>query len=292
MATRVLVLILLVAVVQGQTFTGKWTAQANGSALEIHIWQNGGAVHGHAMDPRYGTRSEVAGTVSGKEIRFARSGGGLPRPQEYRGYHFDTGPAAMEGTFSHEGNWNNGWYAVRSGAPQGAPVDVSGGARPGAGAGPCGWRDGMDSSALADDPGRGILSAGPPLEYANSGARGQAPRLFARRMASLRGCLGREGYARVSADVSAKLGQVGRAMAGWVDGMDGAAPADDPGRGLANWRTHFDHVNSGAGESTVAALVERRLAALQSKIGAGAFANLYAELSIILARYGVRGSGS
>lgn len=285
----------------GQNFTGKWTAQANGTGVEMHLWQNGSAVTGYAIDQRAGVRSELQGTVSGKEIRFARSGGGLRVAQEYRGYHFDAGPAAMAGTFSHDGNWNNGWYALRSGAPVQAGVDVSGPARPGtsagarpaaAGAGPCGWRDGMDSAAPSDDPGRGILSAGPHLEYANSGARGQAPRLFARRMASLRGCLGREGYARVYADVSAKLGHVGRSMAGWVDGMDGAAPSDDPGRGLSNWRTHFDHVNSGPGESTVAALVERRLAALQSKIGGSAFANLYAELSMTLARYGVRGSGS
>jgi hypothetical protein len=72
--------------------------------------------------------------------------------------------------------------------------------------------------------------------------------------------------------------------------MDPAAPADDPGRGLSKWQIHFDYVNSGAGETTVPGLVERRLATLQSRIGVGAFANLYAELAITLARYGVSGS--
>jgi hypothetical protein len=282
---------LIAALVQGQTFTGKWTAQANGTALEIHLWQNGGAVHGYAIDSRSGTRSELSGSVSGKEIRFARSGGGLRVPQEYRGYYFEIGPAAVAGIFSHEGTWNNGWYALRSGAPEGVPVGASGGTRPGAGVGPCGWRDGMDPSAPPDDPGRGFLSAGPHLEFANSSGRGQAPRLFARRVASLRGCLGREGYARVYADVSVKIAQAGRSQAGWLDGMDPAAPADDPGRGLSNWQTHFDYVNSGPGETTIPGLLERRLATLQSRIGVGAFANLYAELSVTLARYGVSGGG-
>ena len=150
----------------------------------------------------------------------------------------------------------------------------------------CGWRDGMDTAAPANDPGRGVTDWRKHFDHVASG-RGlaDAHRLVAERFVSLRGCLPRGAYGRLYADVSVLIANVGRERAGWRNAMDTSAPSDDPGRGIAQWQPHYDHVASGRGEASVNRLIGERLGSLSKTLDQEAYSRLYADLSIILANY-------
>jgi len=95
----------------------------------------------------------------------------------------------------------------------------------------------------------------------------------------------RDQIARVAsyADVSVLVGHYGRSMAGWKDASDPAAPKDDPGRGVASWAAHRDHVLKGAGMDNAHKLVGDRLLGLSKALPKAAYARLYADASILLA---------
>ena len=111
-----------------QVFTGTWNLYVNGYKGELYLKQEGNRISGwmgvNGVNLDHDT---IAGTVNGNEIRFTRSDPSLPRPQEYHGFLLPhdnpqieprrrmTGADAIAGTFSHQGEWNGGWYATRSG---------------------------------------------------------------------------------------------------------------------------------------------------------------------------------
>jgi hypothetical protein len=152
-------------------------------------------------------------------------------------------------------------------------------------AAPCVWADGSDPTAPADDPGRGVADWAAHHNHVMKGAGlSNAHKLVAARFEALKACLDQETYARVYADASILLGSYGRANAGWKDGVDPAAPADDQGRGIAKWRPHFDHVKVGVGMTNASKLVGDRMQGL-TKVPKPIYARIYADMSILLVNY-------
>lgn len=149
----------------------------------------------------------------------------------------------------------------------------------------CNWVDGTDAAAPADDPGRGVADWRAHFAHVTDGVGvTNAHKLVADRMNALKACLDKPGYARLYADVSVLIAFYGRAKAGWKDAMDPTAPADDPGRGIASWSAHQNHVLKGAGMTNAAKLAGDRLSAL-AKLDKALYARIYADVSILLANY-------
>lgn len=71
----------------------------------------------------------------------------------------------------------------------------------------------------------------------------------------------------------------------WTDGMDPAVPVDG-GRGVSDWRAHYEFAAKGKGAAAAAELVGPRLAAIKACQDPAAFARLYADLSILIGAYG------
>lgn len=153
----------------------------------------------------------------------------------------------------------------------------------------CGWRDAMDPNAPANDPGRGIGNWRAHHDHVASGpGRADVHAVIGARLRTLRGCLPLEAYARAYADASVLIAEAGRGGAGWIDGMDGRGGAD-PGRGVRNWQAHFEHVASGRGVDSVHDIVAARLENLRNVLPLAVYARLYADVSVLLARYGATG---
>lgn len=149
----------------------------------------------------------------------------------------------------------------------------------------CGWADGQDPRGPSNDPGRGVSDWAQHYAYAN-GAAGAAnvPGLVAARFEALRSCLPGERFARAYADASVLIAYYGRTHAGWLDSMDSRA-SNDPGRGIARWRPHFDYGANGSLTSNVPGFMRTRLSDLRGPLSQQVYARLYADLSIMIARY-------
>jgi hypothetical protein len=153
-------------------------------------------------------------------------------------------------------------------------------------AGGCQWVDGSDPVAPKDDPGRGVADWQAHFGYVNVGAgMTNAHKLVNDRLVTLKGCLDKAAYARLYADLSVLLGFYGRANAGWKDASDPAAPADDTGRGVANWGAHQNYVLAGVGYTNANKLVGDRLQTLSTAVPKPIYARIYADVSIVIANY-------
>lgn len=152
-----------------------------------------------------------------------------------------------------------------------------------AAAGACSWADAQDPNGPKDDPGRGVSDWKAHQAFALKGTNATlAPKLVNARLLALKGCLDKESYARAYADVSILIASYGRAGAGWVDGADASAPADDGGRGVAKWKAHYDYA-LGLGAGNAHKLVGDRLTTLAGKLKKDDFARAYADVSIVIA---------
>lgn len=150
----------------------------------------------------------------------------------------------------------------------------------------CKWVDASDPAAPPDDPGRGVADWQAHFAHVNVGAGlTNAHKLVNDRMTTLKGCLDKAAYARLYADLSVIIGFYGRAQAGWKDASDPTAPADDPGRGVASWSAHQNHVLAGAGMTNANKLVGDRLQTLSTKVPKAIYGRIYADVSILLANY-------
>lgn len=153
----------------------------------------------------------------------------------------------------------------------------------------CGWIDGMDQAGK-DDPGRGLLNWHIHYDHVKFGrAPSDVHRIVGTRIATLTECLPRFEFARLYADVSVLIAKAGRSHAGWKDQMDSAAPSDDPGRGISNWQLHYDHVAQHQETTPVSRLVNARMKALSTELPRDIYARLYADVSVLIAKYGVKG---
>lgn len=151
---------------------------------------------------------------------------------------------------------------------------------------PCKWVDGTDAAAPTDDPGRGKTDWSAHEAHVLVGVgMTNASKLVSARMVALKACLDKDAYARLYADVSLLEAHYGRTGAGWKDGADGAAPADDGGRGIAKWSAHYEHAQSALGMGNASKLVGDRLQTLSGKLKKDVYARLYADLSILLVNY-------
>jgi len=160
-------------------------------------------------------------------------------------------------------------------------------------AGSCNWLDGQDPAGPSNDRGRGVSDWTQHYGYvANGSGPTSAYTLISGRMKALKECLVKEKYATLYADLSTLVGFYGRASAGWVDGSDGNAPADDTGRGTRDWSAHYSYVVEGQGYGTADRLVGDRFNTLSQKLSKSQYAHLYADTSVLMANFArMRGHG-
>lgn len=150
----------------------------------------------------------------------------------------------------------------------------------------CVWADGGDPTAPPNDGGRGVSDWSAHQNHVLAGVGlTNAHTLVAARLATLKGCLTTEEYARLYADLSLLIGAYGRAHAGWSNAPDPKAPADDMGRGIAAWQPHADYVLRGPGLGNANKLVGDRLHTLSTALPKPLYARVYADASILVANY-------
>jgi hypothetical protein len=148
----------------------------------------------------------------------------------------------------------------------------------------CGWVDGFDPNAPRDDSGRGVRDPRAHLNYALSGNRARIPLAVTNRLEALRGCLDPDRFARFYGEASVMIARIGIDRAGWRDAQDPAAPPDDAGRGILNAQGHYQYAMTG-GAVTVPRTIGNRLRILDERLNDRAFAQLYADLSVMIAGY-------
>lgn len=121
-----------------------------------------------------------------------------------------------------------------------------------------GWLDGQDVSVGSPDAGRGVSSWLAHFAFAmNSNRRQSIPQFIESRLNSIQGVVSAGEMAKLYANISVTIATMGRDRLNWIDGMDGNAPTDDPGRGISNYIDHYNYVANGAANSP--ALVGERL---------------------------------
>gem|GEM_PF-3388755 len=152
----------------------------------------------------------------------------------------------------------------------------------------CNWVDGQDAS-LNIDRGRGVTDWNVHYVYAeNTNEIYTCASYLGNRLSSLTSCLELNTYAKMYADVSIKIASYGISYAGWRDGQD-PFNNSDPGRGVTVWVEHYNHVKDN-GNADVSSTVINRLNILSNRLTRENYAKLYADVSVIVARYGVNGS--
>ncbi len=152
------------------------------------------------------------------------------------------------------------------------------------GAGRCGWVNAQDRS-LGADAGRGVTDPAGHRAYALQGGAQTTPGFVRDRLQALRGCLSPGNYSTLYGDVSVTIAAVGRANLGWPDGTDNSNPSDT-GRGVSNVQSHRDYAARGGAPTTPDA-VAARLQTLASRVRPDVYAQVYADISVIMARAGV-----
>lgn len=147
----------------------------------------------------------------------------------------------------------------------------------------CHWFNGQDSNNPSDT-GRGVQDHAAHRNHVLNGNTRDTFASVQNRLTVLRGCMSREGYARLYADVSVRIAASGRASLRWVDGQDPAG-GSDPGRGVSSAQAHANYVLA-SGPGAVPELVASRLRALGAVMRTEDYAQLYADISVMIARAG------
>lgn len=149
----------------------------------------------------------------------------------------------------------------------------------------CTWADGQDPAGPPGDAGRGVSDWRAHYAYITARTRaGTAAMVFAR-FEALRGCLPAGDFARLYADVSTQVAYYGRRGAGWLDRPDARAGADG-GRGIPSYQAHYEYAADASRGATASGFVRQRLVDLNAALPLDAYAHLYADVSILVARYG------
>ena len=139
---------------------------------------------------------------------------------------------------------------------------------------------------MSFDRGRGVTDWNAHFSYAQStNELYTCASYLGNRLSTLTSCLDLNTYAQLYADVSTKIASYGIAYAGWRDGQD-PFYGSDPGRGVTVWVDHYNHVKNN-GNATVSTTVTNRLNSLSNRLSRNVYARLYADISVIVARYGV-----
>lgn len=163
---------------------------------------------------------------------------------------------------------------MNEGAGGGARVAVATG---------CDWPDGQDPRFRAD-PGGGVLNARAHYDYVASGNRASVPQAVANRFEAARGCLSSDAFAKLYSDAAVLIAAAGRRSAGWRDGPDPSAPPNDMGRGTSDGQAHYRYAR-GNGASQVPTSIGERMRVLNAALSRDAYAQLYGELSVLIARH-------
>lgn len=107
--------VLFTTLAFAENFSGGWFMNANGWTFSLQIEQSGSKLTGtmRAINSN-NPNSAIEGHITGNKIVFYRTNPELRTPQEYEGFLFSKGGGqAMAGKFSHENQWDYGWYATR-----------------------------------------------------------------------------------------------------------------------------------------------------------------------------------
>jgi hypothetical protein len=91
------------------------------------------------------------------------------------------------------------------------------------------------------------------------------------------------------ADVSVSMANFGIRYANWVNGYNNVLP-NDGGCGVLDWNAHYNYVAKN-GYGNASELVKNRMMYLLN-IPRDAYSAMYAEVSVLIARYGVGGVGN
>lgn len=145
----------------------------------------------------------------------------------------------------------------------------------------CNWVNAQDPS-LGEDSGRGVTDPAGHRAYALQGGAQRTPGFVRTRLQDLRGCLTADAYARMYGDISTAIAAVGRPTLGWPDGADPSNPADS-GRGVSNAQAHRDYSARG-GAANTPDFIAARLQAIAARARPDVYAQLYAEVSVAIAR--------
>lgn len=151
----------------------------------------------------------------------------------------------------------------------------------------CNWVDGQDPKGPVGDTGRGdSVWANHYNIVMNTPGTMDVSGYLASRMSALRQCLTKTNYAKVYADVSVVLAKYGRENCGWVDGQDPRGPFGDMGRGDSVWANHYNLIVNTPGAIDVSGYFASRTSALRECLTKTDYAKTYADVSVILAKYG------
>jgi hypothetical protein len=82
-----------------------------------------------------------------------------------------------------------------------------------------------------------------------------------------------------------------RGQCAWVDESDPLASPSDGGRGISKQAAHYDWAIVGENRLQVAVIIQNRLKVLKSCLTLDKYARLYADMSLIMADYGVQYAG-
>jgi hypothetical protein len=189
-----------------------------------------------------------------------------------------------------QATWNGQWRTTMRGrmsvcgcVPMTAPAPVVPPVAYPSAAATCAWPDGQDP-AFPPDPGRGVSDWAAHYGFAVGGGRAQVPGYLTGRFEALRACLPPADFARLYADLSTQIAYYGRVHAGWPGAPDPRVSSDN-GRGIPSWQAHLDFAMAPQRAAMAGAFVRQRLTDLNATLPVEAYARLYADASILLARF-------
>jgi hypothetical protein len=104
-------------------------------------------------------------------------------------------------------------------------------------------------------------------------------------MVDLGGCAGLENLAKMYAYVSVKIADYGIKYSNWTNNVNNTL-ANDPGGGMKDWNALHNHVKTN-GYINCDNFVKNRMIVLSQKLARENYARLYADVSVIIAKYGI-----
>jgi hypothetical protein len=147
----------------------------------------------------------------------------------------------------------------------------------------CGWKNGQDSSNPSD-PGRGITNWQDHYNWGkNAGDLSPSLNFVKVRLNALLNCMNNNQYAKLYADLSMKIADYGINYSNWTNSGNNTL-TNDGGCGLKDWNAHNNWAKTNGANAP--GLVRNRLAALLNEISRDNYARLYADVSVIIAKYG------
>ncbi len=128
-----------------------------------------------------------------------------------------------------------------------------------------GWKNGKDFTVYHDTE-RGIQKKNLHYKWVlNSQNRDKAISFIVTRMKSLMEIPDQE-YAKLYADISVMIAEMGRKKLGWIDGADTSIGNGDVGRGVSDWYAHYSWGENKNNQELAVIFIQNRLLQIFSSI--------------------------